>query len=62
MSNKTQHINLKIEQHESRENPGVNSSAPEGQAVPIPLVAPVLLLLNDTNIMRYENRIGHQYA
>ena len=29
----------------------MNSGAPEGSAVPAPLVAPVVLLLNDTNII-----------
>jgi hypothetical protein len=35
---KTLHKNLKIEQHESNYKLGVNSGAPEGLAVPGPLV------------------------
>jgi hypothetical protein len=42
---KTLHRKLKIEQHEFRKNLGVNSDVPEGQAVPAPLVEPVMLLL-----------------
>ena len=41
---KTLHCELKIEQRK----PGVNSYAPEEQAVPIPLLAPVVLLLLQT--------------
>ena len=39
------HIKLKIEQHEPHNNMGVISSPQEWQAVPAPLVTPVLLLL-----------------
>jgi len=38
-----------------------NSSAPEGLTVPVPLVTPVLLLLNERNIISYGNRVG-QYT
>jgi hypothetical protein len=31
-------------------------------AVPAPLVTPVVLLLNDTNIFWYGNRVEHLYA
>jgi hypothetical protein len=41
---------------------GVNSYAWEGQTVPAPLVAPVVSMLNDTNIIWHGNRVGHQYA
>jgi hypothetical protein len=41
---------------------GVTSCAPEGSAVPVPLVTPVALLFNDTNIILYGNRVGHQYT
>jgi len=41
---KTLHIQLKIEQHEPDLKPGVNSGAPEGKAVPTPLVTPDVLL------------------
>jgi len=40
----------------------VNSGASEGLPVPAPHATPVVLLLNDTNIIGYENRIGQQYA
>jgi hypothetical protein len=59
---KTLHIKLMIKQHEPYKKPGVNSDAPEGLAVPAPHVTPVVVLLNDTNIIRYENRVGHQYT
>ena len=48
---KTLHKNLKIEQHEPNYKLWVNSGAPEVLAVPGPLVTPVVLLSNDTNIM-----------
>ena len=35
---------------------------PEGLAVPVPLVPPVVLMLNDTNIIRHGHLIGHQYT
>ena len=31
--------------------PGMNSCAPEGQAVPAPLITPVVFLANDTNVL-----------
>jgi hypothetical protein len=34
---------LKIEQHEPHLRSGVNSGAPEGLAVPVPLVKPAVL-------------------
>ena len=40
------HRKTKIEQRE-----GVNSGTPEGVGVPTPLVTPVELLLNDTDII-----------
>jgi len=43
---KTLHRNIKIEQRE-----GMNSGTPEGLGVPTPLVTPVELLLNDTDII-----------
>ena len=43
---KTLHIKLTIEQHEQTPlKPGLNSSAPEGLAVPGPQVTAVMLLL-----------------
>ena len=40
---------------------GVNSGAPEGQAVPVSLVEPVVLLLNEPIIIWYGNRVRNQY-
>ena len=40
----------------------VISGAPEVFAVSAPHVTPVVLLLNDTNIIWYWNRVGHQYT
>jgi len=37
-------------------------SAPEELTVPASLVTPVVLLLNDTNIIWYRNRFGHKYT
>jgi hypothetical protein len=34
----------------------------EGYTVPSPLVAPIMLLLIDTNIIWYENHVGHRYT
>ncbi len=48
---KTVHRKLKIEQHESHLKPRGNAGAPEGLAVPVPHVTPVVLLLNDTIII-----------
>jgi hypothetical protein len=39
-----------------------NSRAQEGLTVPVPLVTPVLLLLNNTNIISHLNYVGHQYT
>ena len=47
----TLHRKLKIEQHEPQCKPGVNSGAPEELAVHAPLVTPVVLLVDDTNII-----------
>jgi len=38
--------------------PGVDTGAPEGLAVPVPLVTPIMLLLNDTNIIGYGKRLS----
>ena len=48
---------VNIEQHEPRKN----SDAPDGQAFPATLVALVVLLLNETNII-CNRTLGHQYA
>jgi hypothetical protein len=40
---KTLHRKLKIEQHEHQLNLGGNASSPEGNAVHVSLVAPVVL-------------------
>jgi len=55
------HRKLKIEQHEPHKKPGVNPGTPEGLTIPAPHVTSVVLLLNDTNIIWYGNRVGHQY-
>jgi len=52
----TLHRKLTIEHHEPLSNPRVYSGAPEGKIDPALLVAPVVFLLYDTNI------VGHQYA
>jgi hypothetical protein len=45
---KTIHRKLKNEQHKPR---GVNTGVPEELTVPVPYMMPVVLLLNDTNIV-----------
>jgi hypothetical protein len=45
------HRKLKIKQHKPDYKPGLNSDAPERLAVPAPQVTPVMLLLNDMNII-----------
>ena len=40
----------------------VSSITPGWYATPVPLVVPVVLLLNNKNIMPYGNRVGHQYT
>ena len=42
---KIQHRKLKTKQHERHQKLGVILSAPEGQADPVPHVAPVMLLI-----------------
>ena len=44
MINKMLHRKLKIEQHESHKKMWMNSGAPEGSAVPTPLLTPVVLI------------------
>ena len=41
---------------------GRNSISLDEFAVSAPPVGPVLLLLNDTNIIWSENHVGHQYT
>jgi len=43
---KIPHTQLKIEQNEPHNKQGVNSCAPEGLAVPVPIVASVVLHLS----------------
>jgi hypothetical protein len=57
---KTLRTKLKIEQHEPNQNPGVNSGAPEGKAVPASLVAPVMTMLSQKVIPRFELRLASQ--
>ena len=41
----------------------MNVGSPEGSAVPVPLVSPVMLLLNNqTGIIWFGNRIGHHWV
>jgi hypothetical protein len=42
------HIQLNTERQEPHLKPGVNSGAPEGQAISVPLVEPVVLLFLQT--------------
>ena len=48
---KTLHSKLKIEQHQCHNKLGPNQGAPEGLAVPAPIVIPVVLLFDDKNII-----------
>ena len=49
---KTLHSKVKIVQYKTQYKPeGRNSCAPAGLAVPVQLVASVVVLLNDTNII-----------
>jgi len=66
---KDRKYNGKKKEHKRRNNDrqninllksGVNSGASERLSVPAPHVTPVVLLLNDTDIILYENRVGHQ--
>jgi hypothetical protein len=42
--------------------PMVKSGTPEKLAFPAPRVTLLVLLLSDTNILLYGNRVGHQYT
>ena len=53
---KTLHRKLKIKQHTPHKH-WMNSCVPEEITIPVPLVAPVVLLLNDTDIIWYGNRV-----
>ena len=65
MANKTIHRNLMIEKHELRQKLRSNSRAPEGSAVPAPLVSPIVLLLTNiiyrncvcSNIYKYHKKV-----
>jgi hypothetical protein len=48
---KTLHRKLKIKQYKAHYKQGVNSGAPEWLAVPASHVVPVMLLLDDMNII-----------
>jgi hypothetical protein len=48
---KTLHRKLIIKQHEPYKKPVLNSRAMEGEAIPAPPLTPIVLLLNDTNII-----------
>ena len=47
----TQHKNYRLSNRSLTKSQGVILGAPEGLAVPVSLVAPVVLLINDTNII-----------
>jgi hypothetical protein len=51
MADKTLHRKLKSELYESHWKPVLNSGGREEWAVPAPLVSPVMIILNDTNII-----------
>ena len=48
---KTVHRKLKIEKHEPHKKIRVNVGSAEGLAVPVALVTPIVLQLNNTNII-----------
>ena len=48
---KTLHRKLMIKQHDPYKKPVLNSRAMEGEAIPAPPLTPIVLLLNDTNII-----------
>ena len=47
---------LKIEQNEFSLTPGMNSGAPEGWTIPAPLVAPIVLNLGWTQVLRKDGQ------
>jgi hypothetical protein len=51
---KTLHRTLKIVQQKPHSKLEIISDAPEGYAMPAPLVPPVVLLSNDTNIINVQ--------
>ena len=51
---------VRIEQHKLHKRLGVNSGALEWLEVPALHVVPVVLLLNDTNIIWYGNHVGQR--
>jgi hypothetical protein len=61
VNKKAMHKQQNIEQHEPPINTGESPGAPEEQTVPAPLVAAVMLPLNDAPIIWQGKRIGHQY-
>ena len=54
---KTLQRKQKNEQYELHYKPGLNSGAPEGLAVPVPHVTPVVVLLNGTNIHHLTSKL-----
>ena len=59
----TLHRKLKIGQDKNLLNLGVNSAEGSEMLAPAaPLMTPVVLLLNDTDIIWHGNRVGHQYT
>jgi hypothetical protein len=57
-NNDLQNITQKTKDRATR-SPIKTGGAPKGLAVPAPLVTPVVLLLNNTNIVWYGNWVGH---
>jgi hypothetical protein len=63
MDKKEQKIAQKIKGWSTRTplKSGVNSGIPEELAVPVPIVTPFVLQLNDTNIIWYENQLNQLF-
>ena len=59
LQNTTQKTKDQTNPRKNREEP--MCSGKEGYTIPAPLVVPILLI-SDTNMMWYGNRIGHQYT
>lgn len=59
MVTKTLHRKLKTEQHVPTINRGMNSGAPEGVEVPVPVVTPVVLLSSISHTSRRYNMAAY---
>jgi len=58
---KTLHRALLIWATRTQQNTGGELRFSGMMHIPAPLMTSIVLLLNDTNIMWYGNRVGHQY-